>query len=92
MDTESGTAGGIVFFILFIMILGIVYLIYSPLMDEYTNEVNKQITSETIPATQERTDALAGVLRYWYAAPVIFLIGGILYLWKIGLDDTGGTV
>jgi hypothetical protein len=87
VDNEDGSIGGVVFFLIFVTIVGLLLLIFNPIVDSFTDMKNDQLSNDHIASSQMSFDTFDTILRFWYVYPLIIVLGGGIYLWLVAIRD-----
>jgi len=87
---RKGQSGGVIIFIVAIVLFSLVYIALSVFFDELIININ-EFTID-FPMTQERADALALCFKYWFALPIIIFFALIVWLIKNALRERTGEV
>lgn len=90
LKDESGQAGGIFTFVLALGIFSLVYIVLSVLID-YIITANNEFLG-TFHHTQEFVNAMNICFSFWFALPVIVLLGLIVFLIKNAIRARTGMV
>jgi hypothetical protein len=87
LPDETAQVGSLVFLFAAIMFFGLLLMILNPIVFEDTEMMNDQLDIEGLTPSQERYDAFATVLQFWYALPITFLLAFGYYHWKVSLQE-----
>lgn len=87
---EKGQAGGMVFFVLAILVFGLYIVALGPLMDKFT-EVHNEL-SEEYPTSEARQKATNYQIFVWDAFPIILILMLVVWGIKNSIRHKGGQV
>ena len=89
---ESAQTGTILFIIIGLFIMGIAYILVSPVMDENQKANNDLINKSNLPYTQQRADTMTGIYDYFKYFPLYMLLLFIVYGVKKAIDKQSGVI
>ena len=88
-ERESGSVQGMAAFFIIVIVLGIVWIMLSPMMDKFLDASN---IMPDMPLSLERVDAIGIVKTVWWLWPLIGLCFAGLYYWKEAIMKRSGEV
>jgi len=92
VSDESGQAGTIIFVIIGLFIMGLAYVMLSPVMDENQKANNDLINTSTLTYTQDRADMMTGIYDNFKYFPLYMLIMFIIYGVKKAIEKQSGEI
>lgn len=92
IKNDKAETGIILFVILGIFIMGLVYVMFSPVMDENQKANNNLINDTTLPYTQQRADTMTGIYDYFKYFPLYMIILFVIWAIKRSIDKQSGVL
>jgi len=89
---DSGQAGTIIFVIIGLFIMGLAYVMLSPVMDENQKANNDLINNSALPYTQDRADMMTGIYDNLKYFPLYMLVLFVIYGVKKAIEKQSGEI
>lgn len=92
LQDERAQAGGIILFVVGLLIVGILYVGFSMVMESIQTANNILIASPSLQYSQNHWNAVDLLYRYWWGIPIYALIIFAIYGIKNSLNKEPGEV
>lgn len=90
-NDDKAQTGIILFIVIGLFLIGLVYIILSPVMDQ-NQKANNALINSSNPYTQERADMMTGIYDYFKYFPLYALLIFVVWGVKKAIDKQSGVL